>query len=376
MNIIINTSNLYVGGGLQVALSFINELKELNKHYQYHVFLSIAVSDQIDEDSFSDNFHFYLIKKSPASLKTRKAILRKLDTLETLIKPDIVFTVFGPSYWKPKTKHLMGFAIPWLINPQSSAFTQLPLLKRLIVRAKLLYQKKYIREYADYYVVESLDTKNKLSSVLDISNHKIEVIGNTVSKLYFEKEFSNFTMPEKMDDEVRFITISHNYAHKNLKIINKLIPYIEKIEIPIRFFVTIDKQSYKTLFNGLEKYVLNLGPVQAIDCPSIYQQSDVMFLPTLLECFSASYPEAMKMELPILTSNYSFATDICGDAALYFDPLDPKDIMDKIQMLIKDKKLRIDLVEKGKKRLEKFETSRSRAEKYLLLCKSIVKEEI
>ena len=100
-----------------------------------------------------------------------------------------------------------------------------------------------------------------------------------------------------------------------------------------------------------------------------------MFLPTLLETFSASYPEAMKMERPILTSNLDFAIDICGDAALYFNPLDSYDIANKIKTLITDPILYQDLVEKGKNRLKNFETSTSRAEKYLLCCEEIIKSE-
>ena len=69
------------------------------------------------------------------------------------------------------------------------------------------------------------------------------------------------------------------------------------------------------------------------NCPKLYNQADAMFLPTLLETFSASYPEAMKMERPILTSDLDFAKDICGDAALYFNPLDSYDIANKIKTI-------------------------------------------
>ena len=67
MNIIINTSNLYVGGGVQVALSFINELNNISAENNYHVFVSRAVRDQIDYRIFSDKFK-YLAKFSILSL--------------------------------------------------------------------------------------------------------------------------------------------------------------------------------------------------------------------------------------------------------------------------------------------------------------------
>jgi hypothetical protein len=93
MKLLVNTSNLYVGGGVQVALSFINELKNINKDNEYHIFLSPVINNQLNLNEFGNNFKIYLIEKSPSSLKTRYQIVKKLNTLETEIKPDIVFTI-------------------------------------------------------------------------------------------------------------------------------------------------------------------------------------------------------------------------------------------------------------------------------------------
>ena len=90
-----------------------------------------------------------------------------------------------------------------------------------------------------------------------------------------------------------------------------------------------------------------------------------MFMPTLLECFSATYPESMRMSVPILTSDMPFATDVCGDAALYFDPLSPKSIGDAIHSLASSEALRAELAEKGQLRLSTLETSLTRAQKYI-----------
>ena len=61
------------------------------------------------------------------------------------------------------------------------------------------------------------------------------------------------------------------------------------------------------------------------ECPSLYEQADVMFQPTLLECFSATYPEAMKMQRPIVTTDIEFAHGLCGPAAHYYSPLSAED---------------------------------------------------
>ena len=377
MKILINTSNLYVGGGLQVALSFITELKELNTNHEYHIFLSLAVDKQIDQKEFTGNFYFYLIEKSPASLKTRKTIVAKLNSLEEHIKPDIVFSVFGPSYWKPKAKHLLGFADGWAYNPESVAYNRLPLLKRIKMRLHVKYKSYYLKRDADYYVLETLDAKNKFSKVIDIDKSKTFVVGNTYSSIFDEDECiqSNYeyfiNLPKKQDNEFRLIYITHNHPNKNLTSINKILPLLDGFNI--NFFLTLDDVSYRTLFPVLTKNVINLGPIPQKSCPSVYKQCDALFAPTLLETFSAAYPEAMKMGKPILTSNYSFAKDVCQDAALYFDPLDPKDMIKKIKMLVRDKALLNKLAEKGRKRVKKFESARTRAEKYIAICENLVK---
>ena len=376
MNLLINVSNLYVGGGVQVALSFINELKEIKTPHQYHIFLSQAIDKQLDQKSFPDNFTFYLIEKSPALLKTRKQIVARLDALEERIQPDIIFSVFGPSYWKPKAKHVMGFAVPWVLQKDSVAYDELSFLKRIKMRMWVEYVAYYAKRDASHYIIETEDGKKRMSKMLGLAEDNISVVGNSYSSIFDDQAYLDETklkyihLPKKEEDEFRLLLISHNHPHKNLKIINQVIPLLGNANV--KFVLTIDKKSYKTLFPNKPKQVMNLGPVEHTSCPSLYKQCDAMFLPTLLEVFSSAYPEAMKMEKPILTSNYPFAIDICQEAALYFNPLNPKDIAEKIGMLVKNKKLQRELIEKGKQRLKTFETARSRAEKYLEICQRII----
>src|SRR5690606_31883324 len=106
------------------------------------------------------------------------------------------------------------------------------------------------------------------------------------------------------------------------------------------------------------------------ECPSLYRQSDFMFLPTLLECFTATYPEAMCMDTPILTSDLPFARSICGSAAEYFNPLSPKDIGDKIFNLSHDTVKVEELIKMGRKQLLLFDNSKQRADKYLKIITS------
>jgi len=137
--------------------------------------------------------------------------------------------------------------------------------------------------------------------------------------------------------------------------------------------VTLPETAFDKHFpNKCRDCVINTGPVKPDEGPSLYKECDALFLPTLLECFSASYPEAMAMDKPILTTDMAFSRSICGEAALYFKPADPEDAVKKIHTLINDKQLRNSLVLVGRKQLQTFDTPAERAEKYLSICESLI----
>ncbi len=99
------------------------------------------------------------------------------------------------------------------------------------------------------------------------------------------------------------LALSSWYPHKNIGIIPKVIEVLqEKGYEFIRFIVTLPQIDFNKLeINAKHKQqIINVGIVKIEEGASLYQECDALFLPTLLECFSASYAEAMIMEKPIL----------------------------------------------------------------------------
>jgi len=116
----------------------------------------------------------------------------------------------------------------------------------------------------------------------------------------------------------------------------------------------------------------NLGPQQPEECPRLYFESDAVFLPTLLECSSANYVEAMAMRRSIVTTNLGFARTVCGNAALYFELMDSADALEKILELRRDDNLKHGLVEAGRQELARFGTATERASNYLEIYQQLV----
>ena len=168
-------------------------------------------------------------------------------------------------------------------------------------------------------------------------------------------------------DGVTLLTVSEDYPHKNLGIIPRAAEYLRRRhpDFRFRFVVTLEPEALGFANANVPDWLLPIGKVSIGECPSLYEQCDFMFLPTLLECFSASYAEAMKMRRPILTSDLSFARGLCGDAAEYFAPLSPEDVGETIYRLANAPERRRALAESGACRGRAFPDAATRTASYM-----------
>jgi glycosyltransferase involved in cell wall biosynthesis len=299
-------------------------------------------------------------------------VINQLRKLEYRIKPDCVFTVFGPSYWTPEAPHLLGFAQGYYLYPESPFFGRINLSDRIKINLLKIIHRFFFKRNADHYCVETEDAKEKLALFLSKNKENIEVISNTYHSAFNVHLNGDLILLPKRCDEIRLITISSFYMHKNLEIIKDVITELKnKSTLKFIFILTIDFSTFEKIFKEFKENIINMGPVPIDLCPKLYHECDFLFLPTLVEIFSASYPEAMKMKKPILTSDLSFAHDICGDAAEYFNPLDPVNIANKIILLTSSKNRQMELIEKGEKRLQHFVTPKIRALKVLEICEKL-----
>ena len=120
----------------------------------------------------------------------------------------------------------------------------------------------------------------------------------------------------------------------------------------------------------LGSIILNLGPVPMDEVPGVYQSTDGLLLPTLLESFSGTYVDAMHHGKPVFTSDRDFARDVCGDAGFYFNPLDPKDILRVIDGAFENDSLRREKLTMGKERVKEFPDWNEVARMYLDLARA------
>ncbi len=399
MKILINAC-LHIGGGLQVADSFIRELVNYPDN-EYIVIISNEVKELLTTEvwknrrledwqrpqqnkekqelevnlGFPKNFKFINIQYSkPSFVRVFSARYKPFDGIVEKYKPDVAFTIFGPAYWKPKNiPHICGFAKSQYIYTESPFFKQMTKFNFVKLKIKGLIQKYSFRRDAQIYITENEDVSKKLQKIL--TKHKIYTVTNYYNQVFDDEKLQQeFVLPKF--NGITLLTITSTYPHKNIKIIKPVAEHLinKYPNFKFRFVVTIDIEIFGYSKNNLPAWLLPIGKVKIYQCPDLYRQSDFMFLPTLLECFSASYPEAMKMQKPILTSDLPFAHGLCGDAAEYFNPISAEDIAEKIYILANDKEKQKKLIENGLKQLTTFDTYNQRTEKYLNIIKNTIED--
>jgi glycosyltransferase involved in cell wall biosynthesis len=369
MRILINLSNIKIGGGIQVALSLIGQLNNFTSKHIFYVVVSDQIFKKIPDNIFSDKsivFYKYTIKPTiTKAFSGMDSFLNKVLIDNKCVK---VFTLFGPSYWRPKVPHLVGFARPHYVYSDSPFFKGIGLSQRLFwIFSEIIHMFSFER-HSDSLVTENEDVSAKISLRL---KKPVYTVSNTFHQVFDDESLWQFPEVDFEESKSYVLTISANYTHKNLSIIPKIIDELLNLNIKdIKFILTINKG--EILSNELlDEYIIYLGPIPIEKCPLLYSNSDIVFLPSLLESFSATYAEAMKMGKALITSDLPFARGICKDAALYVNPFNAPEIANCIINLLSNQTIMNNIIDNGNKCLSTFLCPQSRAEKYIEIVENL-----
>ena len=371
MNIFINCSNLKKGGGLQVADSICRDLRRFGQH-RFVVVLSkylIQTANAIQDYPNVKVLNYDSNNGWKVLLTGRDEYL---DTIVDNYNIDVVLSIFGPISWMPKCPHLCGFARSHLVLNDS------PYFKRMALKPKM--RSFFFNRVLAYFFKRGVDafyTENKYISdkwQMAAKKQKVYTVTNYYNQVYDQPEL----WKEKQLPHFRGITllcVTANYDHKNLEIAIDTAKNLLRADpsFNFRFVFTIDENQYPELPEKLKPHFVFTGRVDICECPSLYQQADIMFQPTLLECFTATYPEAMRMEVPIVTTDLEFAHGLCGDAAVYYSPLDAQEAANAIYKVATDNRLKEQLILKGKNQLKTFDTYSQRTEKLISIVEQLIK---
>lgn len=366
-NILFDATLLVKGGAIQACANVIRVIVSKPSVYKWYFALSREVYDEVKEyvRSVPDVEIFY---KSPSkSQDSRDRLLR----IEKEINAGLVFTFFGPSYIRYSSLHVCGIADGWLTHPNIWAYLSLVNPYLMIKKYVKSFLKNGLLRNGDYFIVESPIAIDGLIKN-GIKKEKVFVVPNACGYEY--RNIKRVGIYPQKNKKIKILYFSAAYPHKNIQIIPPVAIALKRLRptLDFEFLLTLPYNSdvYMRVMkmakrNNVFEYIKNIGPISISGGPDLYEKSDLCFMPSLLETYSANYPESMAMGVPLVVSDFNFSRNICKDAALYFNPHSPFDAAKKIIELIDDERLWYNMIKRGHEIISEGVSLEEKCDKYM-----------
>lgn len=191
-------------------------------------------------------------------------------------------------------------------------------------------------------------SKKEISEIYGYDSNLISVIWNAVSD-----EFNPFKsqINEKYILAVSSLNFQKNF-HSLIKAFNLL-----GGDVKLYLIGAINKNfaDHKLLYEiESNPNIIFLGRVSDLDLIKYYSSALVFAYPSLYEGFGIPPLEAQACGCPVLVSNAASLPEVCGDSALYCDPKNIDDMVEKMKVMLENDVLRKHFVVEGFKNIARF----------------------
>lgn len=350
MKLLLDGMPLHSGGGVQVAIALLENLR-VQSGVEFIAVLPHNLYSHLPPSLRAECGEGGRLRMLPKRSKLDILLAAgRLRRIEREYRPDVVYTVFGPAYFRARAPHLVGFALPNLVYERDGILRAGPATRISdTIRERLLQR-------ANHWVVETETVRGRLAGLLGTSPDRVSVIGNSVNPLL--KRFEPEPLPDR--PPWRILVPSAYYPHKNLEIVPSVACALRQIapaeDVEFQLTLEPDSAEWKRIAAraeslGVGGLVRTLGVLQLDDLAEAYARARIVLLPTLREVSTAVYPEAFHFRRPLVTSDLDFARELCGRAACYVPPHDPNAIAGMIHRLLQDPKESEELVNEGERQL-------------------------
>ena len=237
-------------------------------------------------------------------------------------------------------------------------------------RNPLLYQFKYrgycqVLKYAikksQLIFVPSQFVKNDILENYAVPANKIVVTYEGVDeKLKNARPKNNQVFAKYKISKPYLLYVGSAYPHKNLpclieaiKIARQNHPHLTLVIVSARN-VFLQRLHQKIKKAEAENFIKLTGFVSDEILNQLYQQATAFVFPSFSEGFGLPPLEAMQNNCPVISSNASCMPEIYGQAALYFDPHQPQEIVNQLDRLLDNPALKKDIIKKGQIKTQQY----------------------
>jgi len=189
------------------------------------------------------------------------------------------------------------------------------------------------------------------------NNDKIRVIYNGID------DIESQLILEKNNQFINILFLSNMILTKGWKLLFDVAELIceknDKINFIFAGQITSDKSYVFRTFSEtrFKERIQYVGPKYGIEKEKLLKNADIFCFPTYypLETFGIVNLEAMKYSLPIITSNIGGISEVVIDrkGGFVLNDINVKNLLEKVELLINDSELRINMGRYNKQRFEK-----------------------
>ncbi|MFC5405032.1 glycosyltransferase family 4 protein [Cohnella soli] len=197
-------------------------------------------------------------------------------------------------------------------------------------------------------------SKSRIMSRGGIPEKKIRVFGHGREHMLELVPEEGFLEKHRLIKGGYLLAVSSLNPSKNFASIARAIELLEDVHYPIVIAGGMNGRVFSKAEMPHSDKVKLVGYVSDEQLKALYDGAGCFVFPSLYEGFGLPPLEAMACGTPVIASGLASLPEVCGEATLYCDPLDPRDIATKINSVMNDASLRKALSARGLRRAERF----------------------
>lgn len=248
--------------------------------------------------------------------------------------------------------------------------------------AALWYLRRLFKRVStsDRIITVSEFSKSEIRELTATPADKIEVIHNGVDTSFFSEAINDEYRAELPSEYLLYV--GNVKPHKNLKTLvrgfKRVVAENNDIKLVLAGkrdgFISGDPELRDMVEESeeLSEKIVFTGFIQEEHLATLYAGARALIFPSVYEGFGLPPLEAMASGIPVAASDAASIPEVCGDAALYFDPHDDEVLAERIELILNDKEYADQLVNRGAERVKNFSWDIS-ADKHLCLFTEILK---
>ena len=264
------------------------------------------------------------------------------------------FDVFHPTYYDPY--YIKYLKKPVVVTIHDMTHERVP--EYFWAQDPLTHQKRLNIERADAIIAISNTTRKELICCFDVDPTKVSVIYHGM-----DADTPLPVEPVAGLPEQYVLFVGDRSGYKNFYLLmdamHNLMPRFPDLNVVLtgggRLHIA-ELEFIRRL--GLSDRVHHVNATDG-QLNHLYQHTALFVYPSLYEGFGLPILEAFKAGCPMLLSDTDCFREIAADAAVYFKATDLDDLTETLAHVLMDTDLKVQLVEKGLKRLRDFPLQKS-----------------